>query len=71
MVYNIWMPRPPPRAVTVTYWAVGLGLSGAALVRALRPERSTVDIAVTAATPWLLAPSWALLAAAVSARRRR
>ena len=45
-------------------------LSGVACVRAWRPERSTVDVAVTAATPWLLAPSWALLAGALAARRR-
>jgi energy-coupling factor transporter ATP-binding protein EcfA2 len=52
-------------------WSLGRTLSSAGVVRALRPERSTVDVAVTAATPWLLAPSWALLAAALVARRRR
>jgi endonuclease/exonuclease/phosphatase (EEP) superfamily protein YafD len=45
-------------------------LGGAALVRAWRPERTTADIAVTAAAPWLLAPSWALLAGALIGRRR-
>jgi endonuclease/exonuclease/phosphatase (EEP) superfamily protein YafD len=52
-------------------YGLALALSGVALVRALRPERSTVDVAVTAATPWLLAPSWALLAGALVGRRRR
>jgi endonuclease/exonuclease/phosphatase (EEP) superfamily protein YafD len=41
------------------------------VVRVLRPERWTFDVAVTAATPWLLAPSWALLAGALIGRRRR
>lgn len=41
-----------------------MALSGAAVVRALRPERSTVDFVITAAAPWLLAPSWALLVGA-------
>jgi endonuclease/exonuclease/phosphatase (EEP) superfamily protein YafD len=65
-----------PRLASSASWApVGYGLaivlSGVACVRAWRPERSTVDVAVTAATPWLLAPSWALLAGALAARRRR
>jgi endonuclease/exonuclease/phosphatase (EEP) superfamily protein YafD len=51
-------------------WGLGIALSGAALVRAVRPERSTVDIAITAATPWLLIPSGALLAGALATRRR-
>ena len=51
-------------------WGVGAALSGAALVRAWRPERSTVDIAITAATPWLLAPSCVLLGGALLTRRR-
>jgi hypothetical protein len=51
-------------------WGLGAALSGAALVRAWRPERSTVDIAVTAATPWLLAPSCVLLGGALLTRRR-
>jgi endonuclease/exonuclease/phosphatase (EEP) superfamily protein YafD len=51
-------------------WSLGIALSGAALVRAVRPERSTVDVAITAATPWLLAPSGALLAGALLTRRR-
>jgi endonuclease/exonuclease/phosphatase (EEP) superfamily protein YafD len=51
-------------------WVLGIALSGAAVVRAVRPERSTVDIAITAATPWLLLPSGALLAGALLARRR-
>jgi len=40
------------------------------VLRAWRPERSTVDIAATAASPWLLAPSWGLLAGALVTRRR-
>ncbi len=65
-----------PRLASSAPWApVGYGLaivlSAVACVRAWRPERSTVDVAVTAATPWLLAPSWALLAGALAARRRR
>jgi endonuclease/exonuclease/phosphatase (EEP) superfamily protein YafD len=51
-------------------WGLGIALSGAAVVRAVRPERSTADIAITAATPWLLVPSGALLAGAVLTRRR-
>ena len=51
-------------------WASGATLAGAALVRGLRPERSTIDIAVTAATPWLLAPSCVLLGGALLHRRR-
>jgi endonuclease/exonuclease/phosphatase (EEP) superfamily protein YafD len=47
-----------------------MALSGAAVVRAVRPERSTVDIAITAATPWMLVPSGALLAGALLTRRR-
>jgi endonuclease/exonuclease/phosphatase (EEP) superfamily protein YafD len=50
-------------------WDLGIALSGAAVVRAVRPERSTVDIAITAATPWLLVPSGALLAGALLTRR--
>jgi endonuclease/exonuclease/phosphatase (EEP) superfamily protein YafD len=50
-------------------WDLGIALSGAAVVRAVRPERSTVDIAITAATPWLLVPSGALLAGALFTRR--
>lgn len=42
-------------------WGFGIALGCAAVVRALRPERSAIEVAVTAATPWLLAPSWALL----------
>ncbi len=62
-----------PKAATT--WAdvgcgLGIALSGAALVRALRPERSTLDIVVTAATPWLLMPSGALLAGSLLSRRR-
>jgi hypothetical protein len=41
---------------------VGMALSGAALVRPLRPECSNVDITIAAATPWLLLPSGGLLA---------
>jgi endonuclease/exonuclease/phosphatase (EEP) superfamily protein YafD len=50
-------------------WSLGIALSGAAAVRAVRPERSTVDVAITAATPWLLVPSGALLAGALLTRR--
>lgn len=50
-------------------WGLGMALSGTALVRAVRPERSSVDIAITAATPWLLVPSGALLARALLSRR--
>jgi endonuclease/exonuclease/phosphatase (EEP) superfamily protein YafD len=50
-------------------WGLGVALSGAAVVRATRPERSTVDITITAATPWLLLPSGALLAGALVTRR--
>ena len=60
------LPRPG-RAVA---YGLGAALTGAALARAWRPERTTVDIAVTAAAPWLLAPSWALLAGALIGRRR-
>jgi endonuclease/exonuclease/phosphatase (EEP) superfamily protein YafD len=70
--YNDLMPR---LARNIAWAPAGYGLaivlSGVACVRAWRPERSTVDVAVTAATPWLLAPSWALLAGALIARRRR
>jgi endonuclease/exonuclease/phosphatase (EEP) superfamily protein YafD len=52
-------------------WALGLALSIAAAVRVLRPERSTADVAITAAAPWLLAPSWLLLAGALFTRQRR
>jgi hypothetical protein len=51
-------------------WGLGIALSSAALVRAVRPERSTVDIAITAATPWLLVPSGALLAGGALLTRR-
>ena len=37
----------------------------------MAPERTTADIAATAATPWLLAPAWVLLAGALVARQRR
>ena len=65
-----------PRFARYLAWApvsygLAIALGGGAFVRAWRPERSTVDVAVTAATPWLLAPSWALLAGALAARRRR
>ncbi len=66
---GLWYNDPMPRLARNVAWApAGYGLaivlSGVAWARAWRPERSTVDIAVTAATPWLLAPSWALLAGA-------
>ncbi len=59
-----------PAAWTTASYGVALALSGAAVVRWWRPERSTVDIAVTAAAPWLLAPSWVVMGGAVVARRR-
>jgi endonuclease/exonuclease/phosphatase (EEP) superfamily protein YafD len=66
------MPRlASSRAWAPVGYSLAIVLSGVACVRAWRPERSTVDVAVTAATPWLLAPSWALLAGALAARRRR
>ncbi len=59
------------RAWAPVGYGLAMALGGVALVRAWRPERSTVDVAATAATPWLLAPSWPLLAGALAARRRR
>ena len=59
------------RAVSSAGWGLASALSAAALVRAVRPERSVLDVAVTAAAPVLLAPSWLVLAAAVGARQRR
>jgi len=38
--------------------------------RAARPERSTIDIAITAVTPWLIVPSGALLTVALLTRWR-
>ena len=55
---------------TAACYGLGIALSGVAVVRALRPERSTVDVATTAAAPWLLAPSWLLLAGALVTSRR-
>jgi endonuclease/exonuclease/phosphatase (EEP) superfamily protein YafD len=64
------VPRPRAAAWTVAGWGLGVALGGTAAVRALRPERSTTDIAVTALAPWLLAPSWVLLVGALVMRRR-
>jgi len=61
---------PATTRLTTAAWGLGALLCGAALVRAWRPERSTSDVVVTAGAPWLLAPSWLLLAGAVSAHRR-
>jgi endonuclease/exonuclease/phosphatase (EEP) superfamily protein YafD len=59
--------------IAVTWTGVGRGLgvalSCSALVRATRPERFTVDIAISAATPWLVAPSLLLLAGSLLSRR--
>ena len=69
--YNDLMPRFARNVASAPVgYGLAIALGGVALVRAWRPERSTVDVAVTAATPWLLAPSWALLAGALAARRR-
>jgi endonuclease/exonuclease/phosphatase (EEP) superfamily protein YafD len=69
--YNVRVRQSRDEAAwTRAGYGVGLALSGAALVRAWRPERSTIDVAVTAASPWLLAPSWVLLAGALLTRRR-
>ncbi len=65
------MPLSPSAAWTAAGRGLGVALSGAGVVRALRPERWTADIAITATIPWLLAPSWALLAGAVIGRKRR
>jgi len=59
---TLWYNDLMPRFARNVAWApagygLAIALSGVALVRAWRPERSTVDVAVTAATPWLLAPS--------------
>jgi hypothetical protein len=64
--YNDLMRRPARNvACAPAGYGLAIGLSGVAVVRAWRPERSTVDVAVTAATPWLLAPSWGLPAGAL------
>jgi endonuclease/exonuclease/phosphatase (EEP) superfamily protein YafD len=55
---------------TAIGWGLTTGLTGVVLVRMLRPERTTIDIAITAAVPWALAPSWPLLAGALVTRRR-
>jgi endonuclease/exonuclease/phosphatase (EEP) superfamily protein YafD len=72
---NLWYNVRVRRSEVPSGWraagrGLGLALSGAALLRVWRPERSTVDVAATAASPWLLAPSWGLLAGALVTRQR-
>jgi endonuclease/exonuclease/phosphatase (EEP) superfamily protein YafD len=69
--YSTHLRRIGRLTSTVLGWCLGATLGAFAVVRVIRPERTTADIAVTAAAPWLLAPSWPLLCWAVSTRRRR
>jgi endonuclease/exonuclease/phosphatase (EEP) superfamily protein YafD len=70
------MPRPPGARLRRSAGPVALDALAGALVlagavRASRPERVTGDIALTAASPWLLAPSGLVALGAVVARRWR
>jgi hypothetical protein len=55
VIGDVWMSRFKAAPTwTEVGWGLGIALSGAAVVRAVRPERSTVAIAITAATPGYL-----------------